>query len=96
MNRLQRIPQVLVVLLSFGFLSVNTLAQSAKTLEEVIITAQKKEESLLDSAIDVSVFSGEDLQKYSKYWCLGTDLSQGSRYPCIASGFGYRGCSLRR
>ena len=65
MNRLQRIPQVLVVLLSFGFLSVNTLAQSAKTLEEVIITAQKKEESLLDSAIDVSVFSGEDLQKYS-------------------------------
>jgi iron complex outermembrane receptor protein len=65
MNRLQRISQVLVVLLSFGFLSVNTLAQSAKTLEEVIITAQKKEESLLDSAIDVSVFSGEDLQKYS-------------------------------
>ena len=34
-------------------------------LEEVIITSQKKQESLLDAAIDVSVFSGEDLEKYA-------------------------------
>ena len=65
MNSLQRISQVIVLLLSFSFISTNTLAQSTKTLEEIIITSQKKEESLLDSAIDVSVFSGEDLQKYA-------------------------------
>ena len=65
MNSLQRISQVIVLLFSFCFFSTNTLAQSTKTLEEIIITSQKKEESLLDSAIDVSVFSGEDLQKYA-------------------------------
>ena len=46
------------------------LAQSQPVLEEVIITSQKKQESLLDAAIDVSVFSGEDLEKFAV-----TDLS---------------------
>ncbi len=40
-------------------------AQSQPVLEEVIITSQKKQESLLDAAIDVSVFSAEDLEKYA-------------------------------
>ena len=40
-------------------------AQSPPMLEEVVITSQKKQESLLDAAIDVSVFSGEDLEKYA-------------------------------
>ena len=42
-----------------------SVAQSQPVLEEVIITSQKKQESLLDAAIDVSVFSGEDLEKYA-------------------------------
>ena len=40
-------------------------AQAQPVLEEVVITSQKKQESLLDAAIDVSVFSGEDLEKYA-------------------------------
>ena len=63
------------ILVSIGVLSSNTLAQSSKTLEEIIITAQKKEESLLDSAIDVSVFSGADLENYAINDVSGVALS---------------------
>ncbi len=55
----------ITLLCSLCFISGHTISQSSKTLEEIIITAQKKEESLLDSAIDVSVFSGDELEKYA-------------------------------
>ena len=70
---LLRLPALFI--LSLCVLSSNTLAQSSKTLEEIIITAQKKEESLLDSAIDVSVFSGEELEKYAISDMSGIALS---------------------
>ena len=71
--QLLRLPALFM--LSLCVLSGNTLAQSSKTLEEIIITAQKKEESLLDSAIDVSVFSGEELEKYAISDMSGIALS---------------------
>jgi iron complex outermembrane receptor protein len=43
---------------------VETSAQSGRVLEEIIITSQKKSESLLDAAIDVSAFSADDLGNY--------------------------------
>ena len=71
--QLLRLPALFM--LSLCVLSGNTLAQSSKTLEEIIITAQKKEESLLDSAIDVSVFSNDELEKYSITDVSGIALS---------------------
>lgn len=42
----------------------NSIGSSGRALEEVIITAQKKQQSLLDAAIDVSAFSADDLGNY--------------------------------
>ena len=35
--------------------------EARSVLEEVVVTAQKKEQSLMDAAIDVTAFSGEQL-----------------------------------
>ena len=62
-------------------------AQSQPVLEEVIITSQKKQESLLDAAIDVSVFSGEDLEKYAVTDMSGVALvTPGLTFQTPASG----------
>ena len=62
---LERLGAVLSALLVAALLPSMAFAQSQPVLEEVVITSQKKQESLLDAAIDVSVFSGEDLEKYA-------------------------------
>ena len=62
LDRLGALSSALVVA---ALLPSTALAQSQPMLEEVVITSQKKQESLLDAAIDVSVFSGEDLEKYA-------------------------------
>lgn len=52
----------LSLLLSFS--SSTTQAETATqagVIEEVVVTAQKREQSLMDAAIDVTVFSGEQL-----------------------------------
>ena len=62
---LQR-PSTLVVtlslLLSFGssLTQAETTAE-ARGIEEVVVTAQKREQSIMDAAIDVTAFSGEQL-----------------------------------
>jgi len=43
----------------------STFAQQSKVLEEVIVTAQKKEQSLQDVPITVSALSGEDIKNLS-------------------------------
>src|SRR5690606_1209398 len=52
---------------TIGALAVSTwqpaVAQDSAGIEEVVVTAQKRAESLQDVAIAVSAFSGEDLQK---------------------------------
>ncbi len=76
MNRLKLCLNITsYALLSLCFLAGHTLAQSAKILEEVIITAQKKQETLLDSAIDISVFSGDEIEKYAISDMSGVALS---------------------
>ena len=64
-SSLERLGAVSSALVVAALLPSLALAQSQPALEEVIITSQKKQESLLDAAIDVSVFSAEDLEKYA-------------------------------
>ena len=47
-------------LMVFGFTSQNLLSQSSDSrLEEVVVTAQKKEQGLSEVPISISVISGE-------------------------------------
>ena len=64
-SSLERLGAFSSALIVAALLPSMALGQSQPVLEEVIITSQKKQESLLDAAIDVSVFSGEDLEKYA-------------------------------
>ena len=64
-SSLERLGAVSSALVVAALLPSLAFAQSQPVLEEVIITSQKKQESLLDAAIDVSVFSAEDLEKYA-------------------------------
>ncbi len=71
--QLLRLPALFM--LSLCVLSSNTLAQSSTTLEEVIVTAQKKEESIQDAAIDISVLSDDDILNYGIMDISGVALS---------------------
>lgn len=54
----------LLLLLSFGSsLTQAETAAKAKGMEEIVVTAQKREQSLMDAAIDVTAFSGDQLTK---------------------------------
>jgi len=41
----------------------NSLAQGSGVLEEIVVTAQKREETLFETPLAVSVISGEDMEK---------------------------------
>ena len=52
--------------LFFGFWSSTAQAETTEPtrgIEEIVVTAQKREESLMDAAIDVTAFSGEQLTR---------------------------------
>ena len=54
----------ITLILSLSFWSLTTQAETEKQgrgIEEVVVTAQKREQSLMDAAIDVTAFSGEQL-----------------------------------
>ena len=52
----------LSLLLSFGSsLTQAETAEETRGIEEVVVTAQKREQSIMDAAIDVTAFSGEQL-----------------------------------
>ena len=52
----------LSLLLSFGSsLTQAETAEEARGIEEVVVTAQKRAQSIMDAAIDVTAFSGEQL-----------------------------------
>ena len=56
----------ITLILSLSFWSLTTQAETEKQgrgIEEVVVTAQKREQSLMDAAIDVTAFSGEQLTK---------------------------------
>ncbi|MGH8248837.1 MAG: TonB-dependent receptor, partial [Gammaproteobacteria bacterium] len=63
MHRENLIPRSLVVVLSVsgGSLLTDALAQEAGTIEEVIVTARKREENLQQIPISVSAYTGEAL-----------------------------------
>lgn len=60
-------------------MAVGTVDAKAQALEEVIVTAQKREQSLQDVPIAVAAFSNEMLQKAGVYsatiWVRGQRLS---------------------
>lgn len=59
-----RFPIFLSILIStLSSLSSHSLAQTENILEEVIVTAQKREQPLQDVPVAVSVFSGKDIQQ---------------------------------
>ena len=54
----------ITLILSLSFWSLTTQAEPEKQgrgIEEVVVTAQKREQPLMDAAIDVTAFSGEQL-----------------------------------
>ena len=52
------------LLLPFAFATTQAeAAKQARVMEEVIVTAQKRAQSLMDAAIDVTAFSGDQLTK---------------------------------
>lgn len=53
------------VLLAAGLLPLPSLAQQALVLEEVVVTAQRKEESIQDAPLSVVAYNTEDLEKLS-------------------------------
>jgi iron complex outermembrane receptor protein len=46
----------------FSALPADTLAQTSSVLEEVIVTAQKREQSLQDVGIAVTAFTGDQMR----------------------------------
>lgn len=50
-------------------MAVGTVDAKAQALEEVIVTAQKREQSLQDVPIAVAAFSNEMLQKQASKTC---------------------------
>ncbi len=66
MVKYPRIPQPTLLSLALsGALVASAAASQAAQLEEVVVTAQKRAESLQDVPISVSVTSGETLDKFS-------------------------------
>ena len=66
MNPLTRklIPAVtFLALLPFGFIQTPALAQEA-ALEEIIVTARKREENLIDIPVAITAISGETVENY--------------------------------
>ena len=64
--RIRRVELYLVVALATVFLAHSVLAQEARdALEEIVVTAQKREQDLQRTALSVSVLSGEVLQAMS-------------------------------
>ena len=52
---------LVISFLSFPALSAESTSDSATTLDEIIVTARKREESLLDISESVSAISGSDI-----------------------------------
>ncbi|SVE21720.1 uncharacterized protein METZ01_LOCUS474574, partial [marine metagenome] len=44
-------------------LNINAWAQNSGTLEEIVVTAQKRSESLQEVPISISVFSEDDIER---------------------------------
>jgi len=61
MNTATNKKTVSVIFASFGLLSTTSWSQG---LEEVVVTAQKREQSLQDVGVAVSAFSNEQLNSY--------------------------------
>ena len=51
--------------LALGCIAALPVAASAQTLEEVVVTAQRREQSLQDVPVSVTAFSGTDIEQYN-------------------------------
>lgn len=56
---------IALVALPFLTMATDAAAAEAKLLEEVVVTAQKREQSIQDVGISISAFSGEKLDEFS-------------------------------
>ena len=52
----------LVLLLLFGFTRVAVVQAQGSVLEEITVTAQKREQSIQDVGISITAFSGEQMR----------------------------------
>jgi len=74
-----------VGILSLAFSAVPFITCASSMIEEVVVTAQKREQSLQDVGISVTAFSGEQL---SEFGMIGTRDLQSHTPGLIVTGFG--------
>ncbi|MGQ9427468.1 TonB-dependent receptor [Gilvimarinus sp. F26214L] len=61
-SRVSRSPLHMAILSCMGVAALPTIAQEGAVLEEIVVTAQRKAESIQDVPIAVSAFSGDDME----------------------------------